>query len=264
MSRTFDELRSHSDPEATLVEPLNLRPLYFSTRRLARVLGCAFVLVAAVAWIAAGYDLGEIRALAHQEGAALDTTAKLAHAEAGRSIAIVQAVCAVLLAALFVPWLHRVRANLRAMGTRRLRFPREWTWLAFAIPVLNAYRPYQVVSEVWRASDPASTDPVDWQRVHTSRLVLAWWVGLASWIALEAVSALLLRIAPGLQHVQIAHAISLAADVGAALSASLGYFVVARISAAQDAKWVALGLGGRAPGDPETAHACPSAFGARA
>jgi len=92
--------------------------------------------------------------------------------------------------------------------------------------------------------------------------VLAWWVGLAAWIALEGISALLLRVAPGLHHVQIAHTISFAGDVGAALSASLGYFIVARITAAQDAKWVAFGLGDRVLLDPEAARACPSAFGA--
>ena len=262
MSKTFDQLRAHASPDARLAAPLNMRPLYFTTRRFARIVGFAFVLVAAVSWIAAGYDLGEIRTLAH-EGAALDTSAKLAHAEAGRRIAIAQIVCAVLLAALFVPWLHQARANLRALGTRRLRFGREWTYLAFAIPVLNAYRPYQVVSEVWRASDPTNTDPVGWQRVPASRLVLAWWVGLAGWVAIEAIAALLFRFAPGLQHVQIAHAISFLGDAGAALSASLGYFVVARITAAQDVKWAALGLGDRVPLSPDTARALASAYGAR-
>jgi hypothetical protein len=263
MSKTFDQLRAHSSPDTRLAAPLNMRPLYFSTRRFARIVGFVFVGVAAVAWIAAGYDLGEIRTLAREDGAALDTAAKLAHAEAGRRIAIAQLVCAALLAALFVPWLHQARANLRALGTRRLRFGREWTYLAFAIPVLNAWRPYQVVSEVWRASDPASTDPVGWQRLPGSRLVLAWWVGLAAWIAIEAIAALLFRVAPGLHHVQIAHAISFLGDAGAALSASLGYFLVARITAAQDEKWAALGLGDRVLLPSDTARVLPSAFGAR-
>jgi hypothetical protein len=241
MSRTYDELRSLPSANATLAEPMNMRPLYFPTRRTARVLGCAFVIAAAVAWLAAGYDLGELRSLAHAEGAALDAAAKIAHAEAGRWIAIAQIACAALIAALFISWLYQARANLRALGTRRLRFGREWTYLAFAIPLLNAYRPYQVVSEIWRGSDPASTDPLGWQRLETSRLVLAWWLGLVAWVAFEPLSALLLRIAPGIQHVQIAHALAFAGDVGGAASASLGYFLVARITAAQDAKWVALG-----------------------
>jgi hypothetical protein len=272
MSRTYDQLRSISSrdtalaipsPDTTLAEPLNMRPLYFSTRRTARVLGCAFVIAAAVAWLAAGYELGELRWFAQAEGAALDAAAKLAHAAAGWWIAIAQIACSALVAALFIPWLHQARANLRALGIRRLRFGREWTYLAFAIPVLNAYRPYQVVSEVWRGSDPASTDPLGWQRLATSRLVLAWWVGLVAWVVFELLSALLLRIAPGIQHVEIAHALGFAGDVGAAASASLGYFLAARIAAAQDAKWAALGLGDHALLHPETARACPSAFGAR-
>jgi hypothetical protein len=109
--------------------------------------------------------------------------------------------------------------------------------------VLNAYRPYQVVSEVWRGSDPASIDPIGWQRLPTAPLVLAWWVGLAGWVALALLAELLMRMAPGLAHVQIAHALALAGDVGAAVSASLGYFVVARISNAQDAKWALFGRG---------------------
>jgi len=96
-----------------------------------------------------------------------------AHAEAGRGVAVAQIGCAVLVASVFLPWLYQARANLRALGARRLRFSREWTYLGFAIPVLNAYRPYQVVSEVWRGSDPSSLDPLDWQRLPTSRLVLA-------------------------------------------------------------------------------------------
>jgi hypothetical protein len=263
MSRTYDQLRSISPPDTSLVEPVNMRPLYFPTRRIARALGCAFVIAAAVAWLAAGYDLGELRSFAHEEGAALDAAARLAHAEVGERIAIAQIVCAALVAALFVPWLHQARANLRALGIRRLRFGREWTYLAFAIPLLNAYRPYQVVSEVWRGSDPASMDPLGWQRLATSRLVLGWWLGLVTWVAFELLSALLLRIAPGIQHIEIAHALAFAGDVGAAASASLGYFLAARITAAQDAKWAALGLGDHALLHPETARACPSAFGAR-
>ena len=262
MSRTFDELRSAEASRAQLVsDSLNMRPLFFSTRRSARVVGCALVLAAALSWLAAGYDIGELRALSGGEAAALGTAAKLAHAEAGRRIAIAQVACAVLVAALFVPWLYQARANLRALGTRRLRFGREWTYLAFAIPLLNAYRPYQVVSEIWRGSDPSCTDPLGWQRVHTSPLVLAWWVGLAAWVSFELISALLLYFAPGIQHVEIAHALAFAGDVGAAASASLGYFVVARISAAQDAKWAAFGLGDQALLHPETARARPSAFG---
>jgi hypothetical protein len=219
----------------------NMLPLYFSTRRMARVLALVFVIAAALGWVAAGYDLGELRVI--HSGAQLGPAAVVAHDAAGERIAAAQIACAVLVAALFVPWLHQARANVRALGARRLRFGREWTYLGFAVPVLNAYRPYQVVSEVWRSSDPASVDPLGWQRLPSTPLVLAWWVGLAGWVVFASLAELLLRFAPGIAHVQIAHALALAGDLGAAVSASLGYFVVARISAAQDAKWARFGRG---------------------
>jgi hypothetical protein len=234
-----------SDLESESGSPgsLSLRPLYFSTRRLSRVLGLVFVIVAAIAWAAAGYDYGELRVM--HRGTELDAVGVLRHAEAGRWIAATQLSSALLLAALFVPWLHQARANLRALGARRLRFGREWTYLAFLIPVLNAYRPYQVMSEVWRGSDPESVDPLGWQRLHTSQLVIAWWAPLTVWVVLEAAAATVLRFAPGIAHVQIAHVLAFAGDCAAAVSASLGYFLVARIAAAQDAKWIAY-----AGGDP--------------
>ena len=239
-------------------DSLNLRPLYFSTRRMARVLGLVFVLAAAIGWAAAGYDLGELRAI--RAGDSLPPGVVLQHSEAGRGVALAQIVCTALVAAMFVPWLYQARANLRALGARRLRFGREWTYLGFAIPILNAYRPYQVMNEVWRGSDPGNVDPLGWQRVPGSRLVLAWWLGFAGWLACEAVAALLFRFAPGIAHVQIAHAISFAGDAASAVSASLGYFVVARISAAQDAKWVAFGGGDPAASGPAPARAVGSAL----
>jgi hypothetical protein len=218
--------------------------MFFSTRVHAQLVGAAFVLAAAVSWLAAGYDLGELRIVAAiQHGASLAPADRVAHIRAGLLVGVTQLACAVLLAAAFLPWLHQARANLRALGARRLRFGREWTYLGFAIPLLNAFRPYQVVSEVWRASDPASGDPLEWQRLPASRLVIAWWVLLVAWVALEVLAGLLVGVAPGLGAIQLARALSLAADVSAAASASLGYFVVTRISAAQDAKWRAFGSG---------------------
>jgi hypothetical protein len=222
---------------------VSLMPLFFTTRRQARLVGAVFVLAAAMCWVAAGYDLGELRALVSL-GESPEPVDKLAHAQVGIWIAIAQVACAVLVAAAFLPWLHQVRANLRALGTRRLRFRREWTYLGFAIPVLNLYRPYQVLSEIWRGSDPESASPLDWQRRPTSRLVLAWWVLLVGWVSLEGLSALLLGLASGLARMQAAHALALVADLSGAASASLGYFLVVRISAAQDAKWSSYGHGG--------------------
>ena len=66
-----------------IADRVNMLPLYFSTRRMARVLGIVFVLAAAIGWVAAGYDLGELRAI--HGGAALAPAAVLAHDAGGRA-----------------------------------------------------------------------------------------------------------------------------------------------------------------------------------
>jgi hypothetical protein len=64
-----------------------------------------------------------------------------------------------------------------------------------------------------------------------------------AYIALEIASATLLDFSVGLQRIRFAHMMGLAADVCAALSASLAFFVVARISEAQDKKRETWGRG---------------------
>lgn len=230
-------------------DPLSPLPLFSPSRGGTRATAAMLALAAAVSWIAAGYDLGEVRtALSVQGGDSLAPAELLGHQRAGRILLTVQLATAVGVALAFVPWLHQMRANVRAFGARRLRWGREWTYLGVLLPVLNLYRPCQVVSEVWRASDPASIDPIGWRERPTSPLVYAWWGLLLAWLAAELGSGLLLQLASGLSRIQLAHGLALAGDVCAALSASAGCLWVVRLGRAQQAKWAATARVRSAPG----------------
>lgn len=219
-------------------------PLYVSPRGLGSAARLAFVVAAAVGWIAAGYDLAEVQLVSGMRGGeSVDATLRMAHGLAGDLVGAAQVAAGALVAAAFLPWLYRVRVNVRALGMRRLRYGREWTVLGFLVPGLNLWRPYQVVDEVWRASEPSSGDPLAWRRATGSPLVPAWWGAFLAYLGLEAVSSLLLHLATGLPRVQLAHALGLAADACAALSASVGYFLVARLGRAQQAKRARFGVG---------------------
>ena len=173
----------------------------------------------------------------------METAERLAHKLTGRWIGWFQIFCIGTTGIAFLVWLHRVRVNARALGVRRLKYGREWTVLGFLIPVLNALRPYQVVSEIWKASDPSTGDPMAWKSLRAPRLVWLWWMAFLAYIAFEILSATLLDFSVGLERIRFAHALGMAADVGAALSASLAFFVVARISEAQDKKRETWGRG---------------------
>ena len=79
----------------------------------------------------------------------------------------------------FLMWLHRASRNLQSLGSYNQRFSPGWAVGWWFIPIMWFFRPYQVVAEVWRGSNPNAPLDVDWKRGAVSAL-LGWWWGL--WI----------------------------------------------------------------------------------
>lgn len=69
---------------------------------------------------------------------------------------------------LFLMWIDRVYGNLPALG-QQTDHQRVWATLAFVVPPLMVFRPYQVVDETWRRSGGDD-------RSSFSRIALAWWI----------------------------------------------------------------------------------------
>lgn len=240
-----------------LDEHTSLLPPFVPTRRSVRTLGFLFMASAGISWVAVGYDLSEVRlALIHAAGTALEPETRLAHDAMGRIVWMAQLAALAVTGGTFLVWLHRVRVNVRALGVRRLRYRREWTVLGFLVPLLNAFRPYQVVREIWQASDPSTGDPMAWKLVRTPRRLALWWGLFVGYFALEILAASILNISVSARLIRLAYAAGMVADLCAALSASFAYFVVVRISEAQDAKREAYGRGLQltAPLDPRDAR----------
>lgn len=82
----------------------------------------------------------------------------------------------------FCLWTHRVATNAAAWGAQSHMTP-GWAVGYYFIPILNLWKPYEGIANVWRGSDPARRDddapfhsmvgPVPW-------FFLAWWL---TWIA---------------------------------------------------------------------------------
>jgi len=77
----------------------------------------------------------------------------------------------------FLIWIHRAHRNLPSLHAADLRFTPGWAVGWFFIPIMNLFRPYQVASEIWKASDPKvdTTDGTSWKSVATSPIVGWWW-----------------------------------------------------------------------------------------
>lgn len=87
----------------------------------------------------------------------------------------VMSTCAVVS---FLVWNYRVSANLSVLCLQR-RFSTTWTLWFWFIPVINLFKPYQAMKEIWEGSHPQSLHFEDgrWQAasVRVSRLFGFWW-----------------------------------------------------------------------------------------
>jgi hypothetical protein len=108
--------------------------------------------------------------------------------------------------------------------------------MAFFVPVINALRPYQVVREVWQASDPSNGDPVGWQKVQVPRLLTCWWITFVAFLALELLAWMMLLGIDTAAERRLAYSLRTLGDASAAISASLAFFVVQKITNAQEEK----------------------------
>jgi Domain of unknown function (DUF4328) len=212
---------------------------YVSMHARARLLGGLLGAAALASWIAVGFDLADLRLLARDlAGEEIGAGQEAAYQIVGQAIFVFQYLLLALAGIAFIEWLYQSRINLRAFGVRRLRFPRGWALAAFLVPILNLVRPYQVVREVWKASDPRTRDPFAWTGVPTGWLLPLWWGAFVAWVLLALLGGgMALGAGPDPERLRLARAVATLADLAAAGGLSLGYFVVAHVSAAQERKW---------------------------
>jgi hypothetical protein len=75
----------------------------------------------------------------------------------------------------FLTWVYRSIANLPALGSMSCRFtPGAAVW-GFIIPFLNLVRGHQVMSTVWRESQPPAVGENGFYLPRSSGVVSLWW-----------------------------------------------------------------------------------------
>ncbi len=76
----------------------------------------------------------------------------------------------------FLIWLHQAAWNLRSLQASGIVFSPWSVVLSFFITVLNLFRPYLAMQEIWRASDPRVIHGSrSWRQAPGGIVVIAWW-----------------------------------------------------------------------------------------
>jgi hypothetical protein len=96
----------------------------------------------------------------------------------------------------FLLWVHRAYSNLRPLGARQLNDTPGMAVGSFFIPILNLFRPYKAVREIWRWSKPVEDAGSEIAGLSftadTGAPLVGWWWGL--WITSSVVSNLYYRL----------------------------------------------------------------------
>jgi hypothetical protein len=174
------------------------------------------------------------RALGGQSITAMEATANDSRLQ---TIGALQVVVWLITAVLFLRWMHRAHRNLPALGARQLQYSPGWAVGGFFVPFLCLVRPFQVMREIWKASDPAVLDGAAWHDTDTSPLVGWWW---ALFLTAGFVTHFVGRMAAGGSHAEAFLTMSwwlVAANVLSALAAVLAMQVVRTIDRRQREKY---------------------------
>jgi Domain of unknown function (DUF4328) len=215
---------------------------YRSLRRRALWARVALVATVAVDVIAVLGDVREIALLDRLE-TELVTPSEVEESDRRQLIlAIAQTAVFAIAAVFFIRWLHQAYANITALGAQYPRYSRGtaiWSWF---VPILNLWRPKQVINDTWRATDPdAPADQGDtWQQKYPPVLYAVWWF---VWIALNFVYNVDFRLylrADTLDELQTSAQFTAFADGLSALGGLLALAVVRRTTARQEARADAL------------------------
>ena len=154
----------------------------------------ALVIVASVIWMA--FDLSDISLINKWQGRAYFSWAEATEAEAHdnrqEAILVVWVVLSIATAAAFLVWIYRAHKNLPALGAKNLQYSPRWAVGWWFVPIMNLARPFQVVTEIWKASDPEVTDGHSWRNTPLSPLISSWWT---LWILSSIIAWIVMRIA---------------------------------------------------------------------
>ncbi len=128
----------------------------------------------------------------------------------------------------WLPWLWRAYRNLQLVGSRQTDVSPAWALGYWFIPIINLFKPYQIMKELWSRSAQRNAPGFN-RNLPDPSLVGLWW---GIWLANNVFSRYAERSSEAAQTVPTlvaANRVLITSNLGAILAAALALMVVTRI-----------------------------------
>jgi hypothetical protein len=128
--------------------------------------------------------------------------------------------------AIFGMWIHRAANNARSFGATGFKITPGWAVGWYFVPIAQLWKPYQAMSEIWRAS----RNPRGWQNDGAGEFLGWWW---AIWIVSTVLGKIAYRLTVDAVEVdEIARAthVMLASEAVDIITIVLAILLVKRLS----------------------------------
>jgi hypothetical protein len=146
---------------------------YFPAQSLAMVVMVCLAVQTLLAVASIGSSLLQVQLLSRMQSGGIWTEEEANLNDLReQAIAVVSIAMGIVTGILFLKYLGRLNHNARAMGADDLSASPGWTIGYFFVPILNLFKPYQILQEIWKASDPEPGD------LRQGTPLLGWWWGI--------------------------------------------------------------------------------------
>ncbi len=89
----------------------------------------------------------------------------------------IQIIVAITSAFFFIRWFYRAYYNLHLIGLPHIKLKAGWAIGCWFVPILNLYRPYTIMDEIWRGTEALTQGDFseNWRTRNAGGLVAGWW-----------------------------------------------------------------------------------------
>ncbi len=150
-----------------------------------------------------------------------------------RLISLAQTFSLLVVLFIFSVWIYGAYENLSALNARNLNYTPGKAAFGLFIPIIQLYRPYQVVVEIWKKSEPTQT-------VCSHNLLKLWWGILLLTILSGYLATIISTTGLSVNRVIISSHLLHWSDLSSSFSAFLTILMIRKVEQKQNQKYLSL------------------------